>query len=267
MSEKQVKLNEFVVAYEEYLKSSFNDLWSKVPINPLELDSFSVVGGLLSRQVTLSMQLARSPATWNGHAAPLFLRSQTDLQITIAWILCDLVGRSRKYILHSLGEEKLNLEHHKKRLEDNPDLPDRDLMEKLIEAKSTWINQQRHDWLVEVNLGHWGDLNARSMSIEAGCEDLYHFAYKPFTQVAHSMWSHISVYNSRHCENSLHRAHLIPELVEIDIDPDYMYRSCKYVHKTYQSFIDVFKVELDGLMPLEWWNNFLEKTDTLPDEV
>ena len=47
MPDKQLKLNEFIVAYEEYLKSSFNDLWSSVPINPLKLDSFSVLGGLL----------------------------------------------------------------------------------------------------------------------------------------------------------------------------------------------------------------------------
>lgn len=50
-------------AYEDFLAYSFYSLWSKVPIDPLALDAFSVIGALLSRQVTLSIQLARSPNT------------------------------------------------------------------------------------------------------------------------------------------------------------------------------------------------------------
>lgn len=169
------ELREFIEAYERYLVRSFNDLWPKVPIDPCQLEAYSVIGALLSRQVTLSMQLARSPAAWNGHAAPLFLRAQTDLQITLGWILGDLPERARKYVLHGLGEEKLIVEQYKREISENPDDPAREMMQQLVEAKTNWINGQRHEWLVEVNLGHWAHLDTRAMAIEANCEGLYKF--------------------------------------------------------------------------------------------
>jgi ribosomal protein S17E len=249
-------LRSLVNDYEEYLTRSFNELWSKVSIDPTMLEAYSVVGALLSRQVTLSIQLARSPAAWNGHSAPLFLRAQVDLHITISWILCDLSERSKKYVLHGLGEEKLLIEQFKNELEENPAETNREMMEEMINIKSAWVNSQRHEWMVEVNLGHWAQLNTHSMSKEADCEKLYKFAYKPFSHATHSMWPHVSVYNSKHCENPLHRYHLIPELFEAPMDVDFLYRSCKYVHRTYESFVDKFALDLEEPMPLDWWNSY-----------
>lgn len=264
MGRAQEELRVFIGDYEAYLVRSFDDLWSKVPIDSSQLDAFSVVGALLSRQVTLSIQLARSPAAWNGHAAPLFLRSQTDLHITCAWILADLVDRARKYVLHGLGEEKLIIEQYKSELDENPTTADREMMEQLIEAKSHWIAGQRHEWMVEVNLGHWAHLDTRAMAMEADCESLYKFAYKPFSQAAHSMWPHVSVYNSRRCENPLHRYHLIPELVEVRGDPDYLYRSCKYVHRTYETFVQKFGISLSEPLPLDWWDDYFSDQGDAP---
>ena len=65
---------EFLESYADYLVSSFNELWSLVNIEYDKLEAYSVIGGLLSRQVTLSIQMARSPSMINGHSAPLFLR-------------------------------------------------------------------------------------------------------------------------------------------------------------------------------------------------
>ena len=101
-----------IKAYESYLLDSFDRLWTSVQIEYDKLDAYSVIGGLLSRQVTLSMQMARSPHILNGHSAPLFLRAMTDLHIALSWIMLDLVERSKKYILHGLGEEKLIMEHY-----------------------------------------------------------------------------------------------------------------------------------------------------------
>lgn len=220
MSDELDELRALVESYEDYLESSFRELWKRVPIDPENLEAFSVIGGLLSRQVTLSIQLARSPAAWNGHAAPLFLRAQTDLHITLAWILKDLVARSRQYVLHGLGEEKLIIEQYKQEIADKPDDEMRSQMEQMVEAKSAWLSSQRHEWMVEVNLGHWAHLDTRTMAIEADCEGLYKFAYKPFSQAAHSMWPHVSLHNCRPCESPLHRYHLIPELIELDGSPD-----------------------------------------------
>lgn len=246
-------------AYEDFLSASFYSLWSKVPINPLALDAFSVIGALLSRQVTLSVQLARSPNTWNGHSAPLFLRSQIDLHITLAWILGDLVERAKLFIFHGLGEEKLIIEHFVHNLDIHPDAPSNELVKGLVEAKRAWINSQRAEWMVEVNLGNWSRLDTRKMSQESNCEGLYKFAYKPFSQAAHSMWPHISVHNSRPCMNPLHRFHLVPELIEIPLDVDYLYRSCKYVDLSFEAVVKVFETEPLNPMPLDWFDHEIDK--------
>jgi Family of unknown function (DUF5677) len=261
MEDESNPVVELIEAYEQYLSTSFNSLWSKVSIESDQLEAFSVIGGLLARQVTLSIQLARSPNTWNGHSAPLFLRAMTDLHIALAWILEDLPERSKKYILHGLGEEKLLIEQYRQTLRDQPNDPSRDQIAQIIDAKEKWINSQRREFFVEVNLGHWAQLDYRKMSQESGCEDLYKFAYKPFSHAAHNMWPHVSVYNCRYCENSLHKHHLIPDLTNFPCDLDYLYRSCKYVDKVYQLFVDKLGVVLTLEMPLVWWDSYFEEDE------
>ena len=106
---------EFIDSYTSYLNESFTKLWEQINIEYDKLDAYAVIGGLLSRQVTLSLEMARSPSVLNGHSAPLFLRAMTDLHITLAWIMLDLEERSKKYILHGLGDEKILVEHYKKK--------------------------------------------------------------------------------------------------------------------------------------------------------
>jgi len=61
--------------------------------------AFEVVGGLLFRQVTLACQLAQAPQMWNGHSAPLFLRSMCDNHINLAFILESPADRAEEFIL------------------------------------------------------------------------------------------------------------------------------------------------------------------------
>lgn len=251
-------LYEFIDAYESYLRSSFEELWGKVDIEADKLEAYSVIGGLLSRQVTMSIEMARSPNIWNGHSAPLFLRSMTDLYIAISWMMMDLENRTRKYILHGLGEAKLLLEHYENNLEERPDDPYKDEIELVIEAKRNWIEFQRRESLVEVNLGNWSHLDYRKMSQEADCEGLYKFPYKEFSHAVHNMWPHVSIYNCRSCENPLHRHHLIPELRPATLDMDFLYRSCKYVDMVYELFIERFGLQFDSLCPLDWWHEYFE---------
>lgn len=249
---------EFVESYESYLNDSFRELWGLVKIEYDQLDAYSVIGGLVSRQITLSIQMARSPNILNGHSAPLFLRAMTDLHIALSWIMLDLSDRSKKYILHGLGEEKLLMEHFKKEMVDYPDSPQKEQIEQLIDIKSSWINSQRRDFFVEVNLGHWAQLDYRKMSQEADCEGLYKFSYKPFSHAAHNMWPHVSVYNCKPCESPLHKHHLIPVLFEAPLDLDYLFRSCKYVHMAYELFIDKFSLCCESPMPMNWWWEYFE---------
>lgn len=264
MNDKDFFLH-LIKAYESYLVDSFNKLWNSVQIEYDKLDAYSVIGGLLSRQVTLSIQMARSPHILNGHSAPLFLRAMTDLHIALSWIMLDLVERSKKYILHGLGEEKLMMEHFKKELTENSDDSTKEQIQKLIDMKSAWINSQRREFFVEVNLGNWAHLDYRKMSKEADCENLYKFSYKPFSQAAHNMWSHVSIYNCKSCENPLHQYHLIPEILEVPLDLDYLFRSCKYVHMAYELFVEKFGLKLGISMPLEWWYDYYENNSESED--
>lgn len=254
-------LRELVDNYENYLVDSFHSLWELVVIESDKLEAYSVIGGLLSRQVTLSIELARSPRTWNGHSAPLFLRTMTDLCIAFQWILGDLEERSKRYIMHGLGDEKLLMEFYLQEIAEHPESHNVEKMRSIAELKSEWINSQRRDFFVEVNLGNWAQLDYRTMANEAGLESLYKFAYKPFSHAAHNMWPHVSVYNCKACTNPLHQYHLVPELFEPVIDVDYLYRSCKYVHRAYEALINRFHLKHDFPLPIEWWNGYFESKD------
>lgn len=261
------EIYKMVGSYVELLRESFETIWGMVPIEADKLEAYSVIGALLSRQVTLSMEMMRSPGTWNGHSAPLYLRSMTDLQITLGWILEDIVERSRKYIMHGLGEAKLSMEHYKAELELNPDDSSAAQVQGMIDRYSHWINSQRREFTVEVNLGNWAKLDYYAMSREIDKESLYKFAYRPFSHAAHNMWPHVSVYNTRNCKNALHRNHLIPVLHEPKFEPDFMYRSCKYVHQTYELLIRRFDLHFDKQMPLDWWHQYFKSRDEgTPDE-
>ena len=258
-------VREFVDLYEQFLRNSFEELWNEIEIEYDKLDAYSVIGALLSRQVTLSIQMARSPGILNGHSSPLFLRAMTDLYIALSWILLDLESRAKKYILHGLGEEKLIMEHYKYELKEHPDHDDKELVQQIVDIKSNWINSQRRDFMVEVDLGNWSQLDYRKMSQEAGCEGLYKFAYKPFSHVAHNMWPHVSVYNSKPCQSPLHKHHLIPELSEAPIDLDFLFRSCKYVDMTYDLFKNQFDLNLNYPDPLNWWYEYFSDDEVKKD--
>lgn len=244
--------------YEDYLVQSYYSLWESLEIESDKLEAYTVIGGLLSRQITLSIELARSPNTWNCHSAPIFLRAMTDLCIAIGWILGDIEERSKKYIMHGLGDEKLLMELYEQEIQNHPKSSNIDKMKKMVDIKKEWINSQRRDWAVEVNLGNWANLDYRAMANEAGLESLYKFAYKPFSHAAHNMWPHISRYNCKVCDNPLHKYHLVPALYESELDVDYLYRSCKYVHRVYEALITRFNLVPDFPMPIDWWNEFFK---------
>lgn len=265
MSDGNDEMHKLIESYTNYLGESFEAIWNLIPIEADKLEAYSVIGALLSRQVTLSLEMMKSPGTWNGHSAPMFLRSMTDLQITLGWILEDIEERSRRYIMHGLGEAKLSMEHYKAEVELEPEGVYADQLREMSERHSQWINSQRREFFVEVNLGNWAKLDTFAMAREIGKESLYKFAYRPFSQATHNMWPHVSVYNTTHCENALHRFHLIPRLFNAKFEPDFMYRSCKYVHQTYELLINRFDLNFNGKMPLEWWGEFFsaEEEDSL----
>jgi hypothetical protein len=227
------KVEVAIAKYVEMLKAELHTRWEKWPLDLSKREMYEVVGALMARQATLATQLAVSPSIWNGHVAPLILRSMTDNYINLAWIFGDPLDRSRKFMLHGLGQEKLQLEHQKARLTREGKDADND---PLIKEWESWLNTQRYTFLTEVNIGSWSGIDTRKMAEEADCIDLYNYAYTSFSTATHNMWNHVAKYNLVPCSSALHRHHRIPVILDVTPDLDYVYRAAKYVKKVFRLF-------------------------------
>jgi len=109
-------------------------------------------------------------------------------------------------------------------------------------------------------VGSWSGLGAREMAVEADCESLYKYAYAPFSGATHNMWQHISRFNLKYCENPLHKYHKVPSVERAPLDPDYLYRSAKYVQKSFALVDQKFGLTIETPMPRDW---FVEEFDKL----
>ncbi|HWR57357.1 MAG TPA: DUF5677 domain-containing protein [Thermodesulfovibrionales bacterium] len=243
--------------YCEVVKTGLVARWDKLDVKIYDSETYEVIGGLLSRQATLTTELALSPSIWNGHIGPLVLRCMTDAHITLAWILRYSKERAKKYILYGLGQEKLYIEYLKAEYDSSTEKDER--IKQMIEFKEKWLNAQRHDFLTEVNVGSWAGHNTREMAEEADCESLYRYAYVPFSGAAHNMWQHISLYNLKQCKNPLHKYHRVPTIIDPPIDPDFVYRSAKYVSKSYVLFDETLKIKIDTPLPVDWFVDEFDK--------
>jgi len=240
MNDPWNELEKLVEGYVEAARAELAARWRLWQLDLTKPELHEVVGALMARQVTLATQLAQSPGIWNPHIAPVFLRCMTDAYITFAWILKDPVERSRKFIFYGLGQHKLALEHRKAALTAEQKDPAQD---PAINASEAWLNAQRFGFLTEVNVGSWSELSVRDMAEEAGCLDLYRYAYTPFSGAAHNMWHHVSRFNLQVCENPLHRYHKVPVDPDLGLDPDFLYRAAKYLDKTFKLFDQTFSVQ------------------------
>ncbi|MEW5874650.1 MAG: DUF5677 domain-containing protein [Candidatus Zixiibacteriota bacterium] len=204
---------------------------------------YEVIGALLARQATVIRELAENPLCWNAHVAPLFLRAEADVFITLSWILNDPSVRSKMFVAYGLGQAKLDIEHQRgfyKRRNLGPD------SEKYLESKESWINAQRWTFLTDVNVGSWSGTNTRKMATEAGALDVYNQIYNPMSSCTHSMWHHIGKFNMTVCDNPLHRHHLVPSDNPRNIDHSFFVVGALIVDMTLAKFDE--KVTL-GLTP------------------
>lgn len=195
---------------------------------------FNVATALLARQATLTIELASAPQLWNYHSAPLFLRAMADVHITLSWILLDPTTRARQYIDHGLGQAVLALEHKRKKLE-SADADSKKMLEEFISAQEQWINAQKWNFLVEVNVGAWSEKTTREMAEEAGILDFYNHVYTPFSQCAHSTWHHVGRFNSAPSESALTRQLWMPRIAE-SLDTWTLSLAAKYLDKTFNTF-------------------------------
>lgn len=220
---------------------------SKVRSTWFSGETSSVINGLLARQATLTIKLALTPSNWDGHIAPLFLRSMIDCHISLEWILRDPVIRAREYMSYSLGQAKLVISHLEAKLEERPE---NESIKKLIEVKKEWVAQHMMLALVEINLGSWSGSSVRQMCQEIDDEDFYKFSFTPFSSCVHNTWEHINIYNTVPCTEPLHKRHFVPSITDVPLDYDYLYRSAKYATMSFRAFDRATGIEGAPPMPI-----------------
>lgn len=254
MSEKRENLlADFVKKYTENVRAGFDERWLQIKPEIYRKHVHECIGGLLSRQAILTIEMARAPSTWNGHVAPLFLRCMIDAYITLAWILDAPMDRSEKYIHYGLGQEKLYLEYMEEALQEDPDSHDAKSIREMIDVRKSWLNNQLAVWATEVNVGSWSGISVREMAREIGRESIYKHAYVPFSGPAHNMWQHVGIYNVEPCRNPLHKWHGVPRIRCAPVHPDFMYRSAKYISQTYELFDNKMGTKCDTALPDEFF--------------
>jgi len=242
----------FLADYVDNAMAGLNERWELAPIDLYDAAPYEVLGGLIARQATLAIELARAPQAWTPNSAPLFLRAMIEVVITIRWIQGDFEARAKKYYLYGLGQHKLQMEHYKARLVDQPDNEE---LKQMVENGSRWLEAQRREFFTDVDVGAWAGKSVREMARECDSEDLYKFAYAGFSSCVHSTWDHLGMHNSNYCTNPLHKRHRVPMVPDDPPEFDYLYRATKYLHLAYKSFDQFFGLAPTTTMPLRWFSS------------
>lgn len=243
MENEENKLQNIEEVINDFCRNAITELearWKAWPIDLSKNEMHEVIGALIARQVSLATEIIKNPPIWNEHLAPVILRCMVDTHITLAWIICDPIERSRRFIYYGLGQVKLQIEHRKALWKDNKDPEDK----KLVEHLEAWLDHQRLSFLTEVNVGSWSDISVREMADQAGIIDFYNHCYTPFSGAAHSMWHHISRFNLTFCAQPLHRYHRVPITPELPIAPDYAILAAKYMSKSLRAFDKAFNINV-----------------------
>lgn len=219
--------------------------------------TYEVIGALLARQSTLSIELARNPSIWNPHISPVILRSMTDALITVSWLMKDnYEEKAEGFIKYGLGKEKVLIEHYKAEKTEDDDFKEQ--YEQMIQYREDWLNGQRYDFLTEVDTSSsWAGVGTRKMAFESNCESLYKFAYEPYSSASHNTWQHISKFNLKHCSNPLHKKHKIPIVPDISSDINYLFNSAKYLSKTFEAVDNKFDLEVETPDPYQLIYDYL----------
>lgn len=248
--------DELVTFVDDYCKNVKDNLelrWGAYTPQLRPSHGSDAIAGLLARQATLAIEIARNPGIWNGNLAALILRSMTDTHITLAWILESPNDRGKEYILYGLGQEKLQIEQLMNEASSIPEEASHEELEQLIKMRQSWLDMQIAHWAIDVNLGSWSGKSTRQMASECYCDSLYKFAYTPFSASTHSMWNHVGLYNVEPCTVALHKNHFLPCIREFDPDADFLYRSAKYVSKSFRIFSEKTATVVDTPLPVEYF--------------
>jgi hypothetical protein len=257
-SESTHPMIKFGIAYERYAWSVVDAIWAEFPVDIFESEFAEVVGALLARQCNLTVKVARNPDLWDYHAGPLFLRSMTDVYITVAWILKDPLVRARQFIQYGLGQEKLHVERLKSAINDEEPEEAEELREG-IKAREAWIDWQHYSFLQHVDIGSWSGISTRKMAEEADCLGLYDFAYGGWSNATHSTWNHVGRFDVFPSSEPLHKHIWQPANFPHGLHTDVVIKATKYFDKLAVHLVDEFKIKMIVPRPNEWLWERLEQ--------
>ena len=227
------RMSEICSRYAQNVKRDFEERIRQWKPEHSKREIQEVIGGLLSRQVTVALELAQSPICFNGHIAPVLLRSMADTLISIAWILRSPKERCKQYRLYGLGQEKLFVENLKQTYSGENQETE---LARSIEFLERDLGTEYNPHFTEVNVGSWSGISTREMATEIEYEDLYKFGFSFFSSAAHSTWQHVRKSNVTRCLNPLHGYHLVPLLVHLPFDPLTLHTAARYVDQTFGYF-------------------------------
>lgn len=239
---KKINISKIIDNYIVQIKSELEERWNLWDKDLTQSHIYEVIGGMLSRQTSLAIQFAKNPNIWNGEIAPILLRSMADNHINLAWVLISPNQHSEEFITHGLGQLNLELEHRKRKMEeDGIDIK----TNPLIQSEEDFINSQRYTFLTEVNLGSWSGSSTRKMAEEANLLDFYNYVYQPFSNCTHSTWGHISKYNNVPSDNPFHKFLRQPLILEFYPDFFFMELAAKYLAKSFKLFDAHFSMNIE----------------------
>jgi hypothetical protein len=191
--------------------------WSKSPIDlahPLESELY---GALLARQVRFVRHLLSKPVYWNGELGGIVLRGMAESAITLGWLVRKGSAEDReRFWLYGLGQEKLALDHLSASPVDGEFLDRR--RKRDISARREWLESQRTNQLLPVDLSNWTPLRVRQLAEQGEMIETYNAVYGPMSAYVHGSWNALGRTCMRYCMNPLHRFHMVPDIQAVSVD-------------------------------------------------
>lgn len=250
----------FITAYRHFANRDVRARQQAWKIDLGDVEEQQVLLALLARQATLAIEIVSAPSIWNPNTAPVLLRAMADVHITLVWLLGDPKSRVPMYVSDGLGAVKLEIAHREEEIKRNPGAAT-DEHNAYTEYLKNWLESQRLEFLVEVNLGSWSGKNTRVMAEESGCLDFYNYVFQPFSSAVHSYWSHVGRINVEYCQNPSHNFHFLPVLPSLEPDTHWCMLAAKYFRKTLSAFDEALQL---GELPCE---SYLVVEDALAERA
>ena len=122
---------------------------------------------------------------------------------------------------------------------------------------------QHYGFLQTVDVGGWSGIDTRKMAAEAGCSDLYRFAYTPWSQAAHGIWNHVSRLDAKKSADPLIK-HLLQPAYFPHQDFEVLVNATKYLDKLFRLLDGHYQVDVSIDLPYDW---LIKRAPSLFEEV